>query len=293
MKFGKAENIDELDFTLPQDHPDTSSLLERHGKSKDKPILHVGFPTWNKVKLANFYPKGTKDELVYYSTQFNAIELNASFYRIFPKAQFEKWRDKTPDNFMFFPKVVQNVSHWGRLKDTEKVVDDMVYAIEGLEEKLGRVFLQMHNNFAPKDFDRVVKFVEHWPKRIPLAMEFRHTDWYNDKVVAEELYHLLEKHGISNIITDTAGRRDLLHMRLTTPSVFIRFTGADHPSDYNRLNDWVDRLERWVELGLKEIDFFVHQNADTENPLLAGYLIEKLNARLGFSLKIPETVEKS
>ena len=194
---------------------------------------------------------------------------------------------------MFFPKVVQNVSHWGRLKDTEKVVDEMVYAIEGLEEKLGRVFLQMHNNFAPKDFDLVVKFVEHWPKHIPLALEFRHIDWHSDKIVAEELYQLLEKHSISNIITDTAGRRDLLHMRLTTSSVFIRFTAADHPIDFQRLDDWVDRLVHWIELGLQEIDFFIHQNADTENPLLASYFIEKMNKRLGFDLKIPATLDKA
>lgn len=293
MKFGKAENIDELDLALSHDHPGTIDLLNRTEKQTGKPHVYVGFPTWNKTKLTNFYPKGTKDELVYYSTQFNAIELNASFYRIFPKPQFEKWRDKTPEGFMFFPKVVQNVSHWGRLKDTENVVDEMIYAIEGLEEKLGRVFLQMHNNFAPKDFDRVVKFVEHWPKRIPLAMEFRHADWHSDKTVAEELYQLLEKHRISNIITDTAGRRDLVHMRLTTPNVFVRFTAADHPIDFKRLDDWVDRLVEWSEQGLQEIDFFIHQNADKENPLLATYFIEKMNERLGFELKIPATLDKA
>ena len=293
MKFGKAENIDELDLVLPQDHLGTTELLNRTEKQAEKPRLYVGFPTWNKAKLANFYPKGTKDELVYYSTQFNAIELNASFYRIFPKPQFEKWRDKTPEGFTFFPKVVQNISHWQRLKDTENLVDEMIYAFEGLEHKLGRVFLQMHNNYAPKDFDRVVKFVEHWPKRIPLAMEFRHADWHSDKSVAEELYQLLEKHRISNIITDTAGRRDLVHMRLTTPNVFVRFTAANHPIDFKRLDDWVDRLTEWSEQGLQEIDFFIHQNADIENPLLATYFIEKMNERLGFELKIPATLDKA
>jgi uncharacterized protein YecE (DUF72 family) len=35
---------------------------------------------WNKQDLKGFYPRGTKDELAYYSTQFNSIELNATFY---------------------------------------------------------------------------------------------------------------------------------------------------------------------------------------------------------------------
>ena len=51
----------------------------------------------------------------------------------------------------------------------------------------------------------------------------------------------------ANIIVDTAGRRDMLHMRLTTPSAFIRYVGANHPSDYTRLDDWVERIENWVE----------------------------------------------
>lgn len=252
--------------------------------------LYVGCAKWNKEDLKNFYPKGTKDELAYYSSQFNCIELNATFYRIFPKTQFEKWREKTPDGFRFFPKVVQNISHWGRLKDTDKVADEVVHAFGGLEEKLGRAFLQMTENFSPKDFERVVRFVEYWPKHIPLAMEFRHTDWYNDPTVADELYALLEAHGISNVITDTAGRRDLLHMRLTTPSAFIRYTGANHPSDRTRLDDWIDRLVEWDRLGIREVDFFVHQNMELESPLLAAYFIERMNERLGLGMKIPSTI---
>lgn len=145
----------------------------------------------------------------------------------------------------------------------------------------------MHSNFAPKDFDRVVTFAESWPKEIPLAMGFRHTNWYNDKAVANELYSLLEDNNISNIIVDTAGRRDLMHMRLTNATAFIRYVGANHTSDYTRLDDWVERLKSWKELGIKEIDFFVHQNIEKESPLLSAYFIKKLNSELGYNLKTP------
>lgn len=285
MKFGQSNNIDELNLELPQDHIGTAKLLDAGKRENFK--LFVGFPTWNKTKLENFYPLGVKDELTYYSSQFNAIELNASYYRIFPKHQFEKWRNKTPDDFKFFPKVVQNISHWKRLNETDRLVDEMVYAFEGLEEKLGRAFLQMHNNFSPKDFDRVVKFCEYWPKSIPLAMEFRHSDWHSDLAIANDLYHVLETHSISNIITDTVGRRDLLHMRLTTQSVFVRFTGAVHQSDTRRLDDWVERLAKWADLGIKEIAFFIHQNAEKESTSLAAYFLEKMNARFNMQWKIP------
>ncbi|WP_223548437.1 DUF72 domain-containing protein [Aestuariivivens sp. NBU2969] len=286
MKFGSIDNPEAIDFTLPKDHPDTKKVLIKV-KDDSIPEIYVGCAKWNKADLKGFYPKGTKDELTYYSRQFNSIELNATFYRIFPAEQFYNWYKKTPDNFKFFPKLNQEISHWKRLNNIKEVVEHYIYNTSNLKEKLGTMFLQMHNNFAPKDFDRVVDFVKEWPKEIPLAIEFRHTDWYNDKVVAEELYQLLETHNISNIIVDTAGRRDLLHMRLTNPTAFVRYVGANHVTDYTRLDDWIERLKLWKLQGIKEIDFFIHQNIEKESPLLSAYFIKKINTELGYNLKIP------
>ena len=187
----------------------------------------------------------------------------------------------------FFPKISQDISHLRRLNNVEEIVERYLDAASNLEDRLGMIFLQMHNNFAPKDFDRVVKFVEYWPKEIPLAIEFRHTDWYNDEKVANDLYSLLEKHQITNIIVDTAGRRDLMHMRLTSPSTFIRYVGANHESDYTRLDDWFERIKSWIDLGINDVCFFVHQNLEKESPFLSAYLIKRLNNELGYDLPIP------
>ncbi|PKQ44947.1 DUF72 domain-containing protein [Confluentibacter flavum] len=287
MKFGSTDNPENIDFTLPPDHPETKRVLNTF-KDDNIPEIYVGCAKWNKADLKGFYPKGTKDELEYYSRQFNSIELNATFYRIFSAEQFANWYEKTPSGFKFFPKLNQEISHWKRLQDTKDVVETYFYNASNLKEKLGTVFLQMHDNFAPKDFGRVVTFVESWPKDIPLAVEFRHTKWYNDTAVANDLYQLLETSNVSNVIVDTAGRRDLLHMRLTNATAFIRYVGANHTSDYNRLDDWIERLRDWKAQGIKEIDFFIHQNIEKESPLLSAYFIKKLNSELGYSLKIPD-----
>ncbi|MDG5491603.1 DUF72 domain-containing protein [Psychroserpens sp. SPM9] len=286
MKFGSVDNPQDLDLSLPQDHIDTARTLNQV-KDDNTPEIYVGCAKWNKADLKGFYPRGTKDELAYYSNQFNAIELNATFYRIFPAEQFSKWYDKTPKGFKFFPKLSQEISHWKRLKEVQAVVDHYLSNAVHLKEKLGTVFLQLHSNFAPKDFDRVVHFIEHWPKAIPLAVEFRHTNWYNDEAVANQLYNLFEQHNIANVIVDTAGRRDLMHMRLTNPTAFVRYVGANHESDYSRLDEWVVRLKEWQEQGIKEIDFFIHQNIEKESPLLSAYFIKKLNTELGCQLTIP------
>jgi len=288
MKFGQVPSPEEVDFTIPKDHADTKSVLQR-AKGKDLEV-YVGCAKWNKTDLKNFYPKGIKDELGYYSTQFNSIELNATFYRLFPPATFEKWYATVPDDFRFFPKLEQTISHFRRLKDVEAVVDNNVTNMSLLKEKLGMPFLQMHNNFGPKNFDRVKAFVDNWKYDIPLAVEFRHTDWYNDPANSNGLYDILETNGMTNVLVDTAGRRDLMHMRLTTPTAFVRWVGANHPSDYARLDEWVRRITEWKKLGLKKLYFFVHQNIEKESPLLSAYFIEKLNKKIGMDLQIPTTL---
>ncbi|MBJ6368687.1 DUF72 domain-containing protein [Snuella sedimenti] len=291
MKFGIVDNPEIIDFTLPPDHPKTKTVLNKY-KDDNIPEIYVGCAKWNRADLKGFYPRGTKDELVYYASQFNAIELNATFYRIFPAEQFATWYKKTPDGFKFFPKLNQEISHWKRLNETKEVVDNYLYNAINLKEKLGTIFLQMHNNFAPKDFNRVIQFVEAWPKELPLAIEFRHTDWYNDASVAKALYQLLEDNNIGNVIVDTAGRRDLLHMRLTNATAFVRYVGANHPSDYSRLDDWIERINYWKGEGIKEIDFFIHQNIEKESPLLSAYFIKKINEQLGYTLKVPNEQEQ-
>lgn len=293
MKFGKVEQPELIDFTFPEDHPDTELVLSKYN-NHESPKIYVGCAKWNRQDLKNFYPKGTKDELAYYSTQFNCIELNATFYRIFPVETYQKWYEKTPDNFKFFPKIVQNVSHLRRLNEhAYPILEEYLNVTSNLKDKLGTIFLQMHSNFGPKNWDRVVRFVEYWPKAFALSMEFRHTDWFNDPNVAHELFHLLEENNISNTLVDTAGRRDLMHMRLTNNEAFIRFVGANHASDYTRLDDWVEKLFDWKEKGLKNIHFFIHQNMELESPLLSVRFIAKLNKKLGCNLKIPKTLHDS
>jgi uncharacterized protein YecE (DUF72 family) len=290
MKFGKVVQVDEVDFTLPPDHPQTDLVLES-GNQNDAFKVSVGFPTWAKDKLPGFYPKGTKDELRYYSSQLNAIEFNASYYRIFPPEQFEKWRDATPDEFRFYPKIVQNISHWRKLKDCEPIVDEYINSVSKLEHKLGTIFLQMHEVFSPNSFENLKRFLEYWPIGYPLAIELRNERWHTDTVIVEEYNQLLMEKGVDNIITDSLGRRDMVHMRLTTDRVFIRFAAANFSGDQSRLDDWVTRISNWKSIGIGEVAFFIHQNTEKENPMLATHFIQKLNDTLGTDLKVPQTLQ--
>lgn len=286
MKFGRVERPEKIDFYLPEDHPETASVLSKY-KGDGVPDIYVGCAKWNRKDLKNFYPRGTKDELEYYGTQFNAIEMNATYYKIYDSEQIATWYDKVPEGFKFFPKVNRYISHLKWLSDIEQVTEDFYHSILHFEEKLGTTFLQLRGKFAPKFFDRVVDFVQRWPEGVPLAIEFRHPDWYEDPKVAEELFDLLEENNVAPVLVDTAGRRDLMHMRLTNNEAFVRYVGANHPTDYTRLDEWVPRLKKWTGQGLQNIHFFVHQNDEQESPKLAAHFIKQLNRELDTQLTIP------
>lgn len=287
MKFGKVDHPETVDFTLPPDNPETARVLREKGDTSHKPEIYVGCAKWNRTDLKGFYPRGTKDELEYYARQFNSIELNATFYRPYGPDQYEKWAEKTPSGFKFFPKLNQEISHWKRLKDAEDVTQTIVDSALALNDKLGMMFLQLHDNFKPKDIHTVEQYLKAFPKDVPLAVEFRNTEWFTDPEVSREIFNILEAYNKTNIIVDTAGRRDMLHMRLTTPYTFVRYVGANIDSDYTRLDNWLDRLESWINQGVKGIYFFIHQNIEKASPLLATHFIEGLNTRFDYDLKIP------
>lgn len=285
MQFGKVEDPGLVDFTLPPDAPQTKQLLSKN-KSNAPFEVYVGCAKWNRTDLKGFYPRGTKDELTYYATQFNSIELNATFYKMPDWQQVETWKNKTPEGFKFFPKLTDLISHYRRLIEVKEAVDNFCNAISNFDEKLGMAFLQLHDNFKPKDFDRLEKVLNEFPKGVPLGVEVRNTEWFSDEN-QNRLCDLLEKNGMANILVDTAGRRDMLHMRLTSSVAFVRYVGANHPSDKARLDDWIARIEKWRGEGLQQLYFFVHQNIEVESPLLASYFIDQMNEKFGLSLKLP------
>lgn len=287
MKFGQVPHPEKVDFTLPKDAPETLAILKAH--KNDAPFeVYIGCAKWNKTDLKGFYPKGVKDELTYYATQFNCIELNATFYAMPNGQQVETWKNKTPEGFKFFPKLTNTISHFKRLLNATDSIEEFCNAISFFEEKLGMAFLQLHDNYSPRDFNRLKEVLENFPKGIPLGVEVRNESWFTNKEAVKAYPHLLEQLGMANIIVDTAGRRDMLHMHLTGPEAFIRYVGANHASDIDRLDEWVDRIQQWRKEGLQKLYFFVHQNIEVESPLLATHFINEINKAFKLSLKLPD-----
>lgn len=286
MKFGKLTDISEVDFSLPEDHPQTLKVLSQF--SYEQAPVYFGCPAWGcKDWVGKIYPPKTKaaDYLSFYAKQFNTIELNTTHYRIPSEEIVDRWVEKVNDGFKFCPKIPQSISHFGGLlKNTDGLVDQFALAINQMGEHLGICFMQLPPNFSPKQSEVLIAFIERFP--LPLSIEFRHADWFLGRESAEKVFDVMQKHGVATVITDVAGRRDVCHARLTSPVAVIRFVGNDlHPTDFSRLDLWMNRLDTWRKLGLKEVFFFLHEPDDVHCPELTQKFIEKANTKMNLGLK--------
>lgn len=293
MEFGKVtpEELERVDFVLPPDRPETTELLKRQ-KRDHAPEIFVGCAKWGRKDwIGKIYPKGTKegDFLSHYAKHFNCIELNATFYRIPTVEQTEGWRKKVGSNFQFVPKFTDQITHIRRLKDAQEPTDRFLEGISGFEKNLGPVFLMPHPGMGPKALETLDAYIQSIPKDIKLFIELRHKEWFDNEVAFKEVFDMLEKNKTGSVITDASGRRDCVHMRLTTPVAFIRFVGNGlHPTDYSRVDDWVQRIKKWMAEGIEKVYFFMHQHEEIHSPELSKYVIQQLNKHCGTS--IPEPV---
>jgi uncharacterized protein YecE (DUF72 family) len=293
MDFGKVTpaELEKIKFKLPPDHLQTTRVLST-SKRKGGAHVVVGCAKWGRPDwVGKIYPKGTKPAnfLDEYAKQFNAIEYNAIFYKLPTIEEVEKYKSKVGKDFLFFPKFQEAITHRKRLKNVQAELDEFwkVYAQFG--KNAGPVFFMPHPQMNPtKNLDTIHEFIGAIPKDIPLFVEFRHPDWYKAPYV-DAMYEWLEKNKKGSIITDSAGRRDCVHMRLTTPDAFIRFVGNSlHASDYKRIDQWVDRIVEWDEQGLQNCYFFMHQHEELYSPELCKYLIERLNKKGGYNIPVPK-----
>lgn len=295
MEFGKIDTslLDRTDLKLPADDPRTWIHLKKSDgsliRSRDLASrIHIGCPAWGqKAWIGKVYPLGTtpKDFLTHYVTQFTSIELNTTHYRIPDPETIERWRDVAPPGFTYCPKFPQEVSHHRPLAHHTPQVQAFIEGVRGLGPNLGLSFLQLPETFGPRDLEDLKRLLDQIPVDFELAIEFRHHALFRDHQLIAPLFDLMAKTKTHTVITDVAGRRDVLHTSLPTRKVMVRFIGNDlHASDYERIDEWALRLKSWFHLGLEDVQFFIHEPDDIHAPDLVAHFIDRLNAELEIAL---------
>ncbi len=159
------------------------------------------FEPWRQA----FYPEDLpqKRELEYASRQLTAIEVNGTYYSTQKPASFAKWRDETPDNFMFSVKASRYATNRRVLAEAGESIERFVGSgLSELKHKLGPLLWQFMptKKFDAGDFG---KFLDLLPKELN-GRELRHVlDVRHESFMTEEFLALARKHRCATVFADS------------------------------------------------------------------------------------------
>ncbi|MEO5906514.1 MAG: DUF72 domain-containing protein, partial [Saprospiraceae bacterium] len=200
------------------------------------------------------FPDEHKDSsrLTYYSTFFNSIEINSSFYKVPMSATVNKWQASVPGNFKFTFKLWKQITHLDRLQFDPSDVNRFMRSIDSAGNKKGCLLIQ----FPPKlgidnmqQLQKLLAVVKETTISDPwdLAVEFRHKSWYH-----ESTYELLDSNNAAMVIHDLPKSATPME-DLQTDIVYMRFHGptGNYRGSYSDdvLSEYALYIKDWIEEG--------------------------------------------
>jgi uncharacterized protein YecE (DUF72 family) len=220
-----------------------------------------------------FYPRGLRaaDQLPFYATHFDTVELNNSFYRQPERDRFEAWASAVPDAFLFAVKGNRYITHIKRMAVEQASVDRVVDAARGLGDRLGPILFQFPANFHA-DPARLEDFLPRLAPGIRFVLEFRHDSW-----LVPAVFTLMERHHVALCVADSPHLPQSLE--LTADFTYVRFHHGPHGVGYatQTLQRWAERIGGWRRQGLDVYAYFNNdedawaiRNARTLRSLLAA-----------------------
>jgi uncharacterized protein YecE (DUF72 family) len=246
-----------------------------------RPRVLVGVSGWTYAPWrGDFYPKGLahSKELAYAASRLTSIEINGSFYALQKPESYAKWRDQTPDDFVFAVKGSRFITHMKKLTDAENTLAKFFGSgIFGLGTKLGPILWQLPETFA-YDADRLAGFFAAVPRvtedgrRVRHALEFRSRTFDTPQTL-----DLLRELDVACVLADTAGRWPKVDAD-TSDFRYLRLHGDQelYVSGYDdaALAAWAEKVRVWG----RQKDVFVYFDNDVKGfaPRDAQALIARL-----------------
>lgn len=168
----------------------------------------------------NFYPEVLPKRrwFEFYTSVFDTVEMNVTFYRLPKEETFSRWYERSPDGYSFSVKGSRYITHVKRLIDTEEAIENLFGRVKRLKEKLSVVLWQFPPSMGYDGgrFRRFLSLISRY--RVRQAFEFRHEGWIN-----EEAVDLLGEHGHCLCMADWPKFND--DLPVTTGFVYIRRHG--------------------------------------------------------------------
>ena len=217
-------------------------------------MIRVGIGGWTFAAWrGDFYPAGVKqaDELHYASRRLTSIEINGTFHRTQSAASFAKWRDATPDGFVFSVKGHRAVVNSRKLAEADEALDWFFKSgVLELGEKLGP-FLWQFAPFRKFDAEDTGGFLKLLPRQLsgrPLmhVVEVRHESFLVPEFVA-----LLREHNVAVAYADSDTHPAIADV--TADFVYARLQRSKLENDAGypaaELDRWAERARTWESGG--------------------------------------------
>lgn len=231
--------------------------------------IRVGVGGWTfEPWRNNFYPAGLPHsrELQYASRQLSAIEVNGTFYSTFKPATFAKWRDETPEGFVFALKAHRFTTHRRELAGAGDGIARFIGSgLAELGAKLGPILWQLMPTtpFRPADLDAFLALLPREVQGLPLrhVLDVRHASF-----ACEQYLDLLHRHGCTTVYTDAPQFPRIPHARSELAYLRLMRSEADCATGYPReaLQTWAQGASEWVAMGEKNEAFVFFINGAKE-----------------------------
>jgi uncharacterized protein YecE (DUF72 family) len=246
------------------------------------PRVRVGVGGWTYEPWRNnFFPKGLphSQELHYASRRLTAIEVNGTYYSTFKPATFAKWRDETPDGFVFSLKA-------NRFATTRKVLGTAGESIERfvgsgiaqLGDKLGPLVWQFMptKQFDAADFEAFLKLLPREVEGRPLrhVLDVRHQSFLDPAYLP-----LARRYGCTTVHTDSAKFPAIADAHSELAYIRLMRSEPQRPTGYppDVLDQWARGARAWLDKGAgKEAFVFLINGAKERAPAAAQELIRRL-----------------
>ncbi len=175
-------------------------------ESAATPRIHVGVGGWTYAPWRdNFYPADLAQsrELGYASRRLTAIEINGTYYGTQKPASFARWRDETPDGFVFSLKASRYATNRRVLAEAGDSIARFVGSgIAELGAKLGPIVWQFAPTkvFDPVDFEAFLALLpaDVDGRRLRHALDVRHASFATPEFLA-----LARRYGCAAVFTDS------------------------------------------------------------------------------------------
>ena len=211
--------------------------------------------------VGSFYPAGLKrkDFLEYYSTKFNALELNSTFYGMPTPQRIQGFYERSHGRLKFSVKLTRTMTHEiaGAWKSqAESFKNAMVPFLE--KNALATILVQFPESFRYEENNRFyLSRLLSKLQPLPSVVEFRHRSW-----IRESVFEGLEKRKAGIVFCDMPQLKNLPDgfssgTPFIGPNAYIRLHGRNADGWYSTANSSAETHRYDYEYSIEELKSFI------------------------------------